>query len=64
MGEKTSFTDKKKVGKKLGKLLKKKPAKEKKPVGDKAMFDLLTTRAARSTAKQRGETSEPKTSGD
>ncbi len=57
MAKKTPLTDKKKVGKKLGKLLKKKPAKEKKPVGDKTMFDLLTTRAARSGLKPDGKTS-------
>ena len=57
MPKNTPLRDKKNVGKKIGKLLKKKPTKEKKPVGDKAMFDLLTTRAARSGLKSDGKTS-------
>ena len=57
MAKKSPLTDKKKVGKKIGKLLKKKPAKDQNPVGDKAMFDLLTTRAARSGLKPDGKTS-------
>ena len=57
MPKKTPLRDKKKIEEKLGKLLKKKPAKEKKPVGDKAMFDLLTTKAARSGLKPDGKTS-------
>ena len=65
MTEKTPLRDKKKVGKKLGKLLDDKPAKGKKiPPADKDLFDRLTTRAAQPVAKPPKRTSARSNGGD
>jgi hypothetical protein len=57
MAKKTPLRDKKKVGKKIGKLLSKKPTKDKKePVADKAFFERLVKRASQPIAKPDGKT--------
>ena len=64
MEKKTPLRDKKKVGKKIGKLLAEKPAKRKEtPPADKRLFDQLTQRAAQPTVKPPKKTSASETSG-
>ena len=65
MAKKTPLRDKKKVGKKIGKLLAAKPAKGKKePVADKGFFDRLVKKASQPTAKPDGKTSASPSDGD
>ena len=65
MPNKTPLRDKKKIGKKIGKLLADKPAKGKTiPPADKTLFDRLTERAAQPVGKPPKKTSASETSGD
>lgn len=58
MAKKTPLRDKKKVGKKIGKLLGEKPTKGNEiPTADKGLFDRLTQRAAQPVVKLQGKTS-------